>query len=353
MAKYLKRYNEESKKWEVVSAPDVTVIHEIEGGTKIPDTDVVVTNYNYSGEESISTLDDTLSTISEDIARLQRNVSWLGEHGGGGGGGNTGGATTYGIEIMSPLIEDNVVYVSTESFTVKFKVTGGTDSDDFQYHAIYDGVDATGWLTAKNEEDKTVVIADINSVSDSSVHQFQLEVKTPIGTTLRKAFKIYENSLKLYLSERNPNINGEVILTMGGNGNVYFNVKNGILNSNTTLKFSLSNGTSDTVSYENGSTSATEISVPIWKIIDQNTVQENDLYIITIYAQATYGVTVNNRTEDIVFPVRIRNANRMSIYFDGLSYDTDDEHTRVELNGRLKFNFRVYPPTLITDTSIY
>ena len=44
MAKYLKRYNEESKKWEIVSAPDVTVIHEIEGGTKIPDTDVVVTN---------------------------------------------------------------------------------------------------------------------------------------------------------------------------------------------------------------------------------------------------------------------------------------------------------------------
>lgn len=353
MAKYLKRYNEESKKWEVVSAPDVTVIHEIEGGTKIPDTDVVVTNYNYSGEEGISTLDDTLSTISEDIARLQRNVSWLGEHGGGGGGGNTGGVTTYGIEIISPLIEDNVVYVSTESFTVKFKVTGGTDSDDFQYHAIYDGVDATGWLTAKNEEDKTVVIADINSVSDSSVHQFQLEVKTPIGTTLRKAFRIYENSLKLYLSERNTSINGEVILTMGGNGNVYFNVKNGILNSNTTLKFSLSNGTSDTVSYENDSTSATEVSVPIWKIIDQNTVQENDLYIITIYAQATYGVTVNNRTEDIVFPVRIRNTNRMSIYFDGLSYDTDDEHTRVELNGRLKFNFRVYPPTLITDTSIY
>ena len=356
MAKYFKRYNKQSKKWELVSSPDVTIIHELDGGTKISDTDVVVTNYNYAEEgEETTTLDEALSTISDDISRLQRNVSWLGEHGGGGGGGGGGGynPTLYGIEIISPIIENNAVYINTTSFSVRFKITGGTSADQYRYRYIFDGTDISDYTTINNEEDKTITIRDINSVTQSTTHSFQIEAITPADTTVRQSFRIYENTLKLSLSSQNNIANGEVIMTMTGNGAVYFNVKNGIINSNTTLHFSC-NGVEDDVSYTNDTTSDSVRTINIWqKIIDRSQVEANDLYVVTIYAQATYGTTVNTTTDPIVFGVRIRNAEQMAIFFDGLTYDDDPEPTSVELNGRLKFNFRVYLPILITDTNIY
>ena len=88
MSKYLKRYNEETGKWELVSAPDVSVVQQLEDGSDITDTNVVITNVNYAGGESgETTLNKTLTVISDDISRLERNVSWLAEHGGGGGTG--------------------------------------------------------------------------------------------------------------------------------------------------------------------------------------------------------------------------------------------------------------------------
>ena len=356
MAKYIKRYNAETEKWELVSAPDVTVIHEMAEGEKISDTDVIVTNYNYSETGETVSLNDTLTTISDDIARLQRNVSWLGEHGGGGGGGSYTGSTNYGIEIISPIIENNVVYISTTSFSVKFKLTGGTSDDEFQYRYVFDGTETSEYTKAVNEREYTVTIRNINSVSDSSVHSFLLEAITPMGTTIRKNFRIYENSLSISVSSANTISNGEVILTMNGNGLVKFDVKNGIMNSNTNLHFSC-NGESD-LAYQNDTTSVKQVSVNIWEVIDKTAVEPDDLYIVTIYAQATYGMTVNNRTENLVFGVRIRNANQMAIYFDGLTYESDIEEegfepTSIELNGRLKFNFRVYLPILVTDNIIY
>lgn len=352
-AKYFKKYNSESKKWEVIAPPDVTIVHQFDDGTKISDTDVVVTNYNYTESGETTTLDETLSAINDDISRLQRNVSWLGEHGGGGGGG--GGSvnpTLYGIEIISPIIENNAVYINTTSFSVKFKVTGGTINDTYRFRYIFDGTETSDYVTISNEEERTVTIKDINSVSSSSIHQFQLEAITPADTTVRQSFRIYENTLKLSLSPNNNISNGEVIMAMNGNGAVRFNVKNGIMNSNTTLHFSC-NGVEASISYQNDTTSESERPINIWDIIDKSKVETNDLYIVTIYAQATYGITVNNRTEDLVFGVRIRNTNEMAIFFDGLTYEDDTEPTSVELNGRLKFNFRVYLPILVTDYNIY
>ena len=71
MAIYAKKYNEKLKKWEVVSPTS--------------DSDIVVLNNNYTDSGNPVTLNSTLSKISSDIEKLQRNVSWLAEHGGGGG----------------------------------------------------------------------------------------------------------------------------------------------------------------------------------------------------------------------------------------------------------------------------
>ena len=86
MSKVLKRYDETTGEWIIVSAPDVSVVQQIEDGSDISDTNVIVTNYNYIDGEGRKTLNDTLTDINDDISKLQRNVSWLAEHGGGGGG---------------------------------------------------------------------------------------------------------------------------------------------------------------------------------------------------------------------------------------------------------------------------
>ena len=47
MSKVLKRYDETTGEWIIVSAPDVSVVQQIKDGSDISDTNVIVTNYNY------------------------------------------------------------------------------------------------------------------------------------------------------------------------------------------------------------------------------------------------------------------------------------------------------------------
>ena len=143
MGKTIKRYNESTKQWENIYGPDVTVIQQMEDGSSISDTHVSVTNANYASEDGTeTTLDDTLSVISDDISRLQRNVSWLAEHGGGGGNGGGGGGpvAAYGIVVTSPANVTNAgsVYVDGTGLTVSFMITGGSPNETCSYTYQYD-----------------------------------------------------------------------------------------------------------------------------------------------------------------------------------------------------------------------
>lgn len=66
--------NKVTNEWEIVAGSDASQI-----STSNPDVLV-------SGEVNIS-VDQALSRTNKKIETLQRNVSWLAEHGGGGGGG--------------------------------------------------------------------------------------------------------------------------------------------------------------------------------------------------------------------------------------------------------------------------
>ena len=75
--------NKTTNEWEIVAGSDASQI-----STSNPDVLV-------SGEVNIS-VDQALSRTNKKIETLQRNVSWLAEHGGGGGGG--GGDFTSSIK---------------------------------------------------------------------------------------------------------------------------------------------------------------------------------------------------------------------------------------------------------------
>ena len=198
MSKYLKRYNQQTDTWELVSAPDVSVIQRLADGSTITDTNVVVTNVNYAEGESgeTPTLEQTLTTISDDISRLQRNVSWLAEHGGGGGGGGTGSTQSFGIEIISPTLTDNAAYVSGKTFEIEFMITGGSEVDECTYAYVYDSERQTDYVPVN--VNKSVKIQIDNTDSPSKEHSIIIRAINPYGTNITpKSFRIYESTLTL------------------------------------------------------------------------------------------------------------------------------------------------------------
>lgn len=359
MAKYLKRYNKKTQKWEIISGGETTVIQTIDSGTPIYDKNITVTSESYTeyaGNDALK-LNETLGVIDNNIKKLQRNVSWLAEHGGGGGGNGTGGNSSYGIVVVSPLIENNAVYVTEDSLTIKFRITGGTESDTFRYRYTLDGVNTTSYVAVNNDELITINIPSLSKLSSSTMHTVLIEALNPYGLNMPPLnFRIYESSLKLSIDKNRNNIsNGEILLPMNDlTGYIYFNIKNGVERSQTTLHVECNN-VSSAITYENETTDETSVPFSFWDIMEKQDVITNGRYTIGYYAQATLGTSVNNKTEMAYFDVRITNPNEMSIYLDGVSYASTEESavfTEIEQNDKLTFNFKVYLPVNVTNNAI-
>ena len=188
MSKTIKKFNETTGEWEALITPDVSLVQEFENGEKISDTNITVTNENYaSGDaEHPNTLDDTLSTISDDISKLQRNVSWLAKHGTGGGGGGGGTVPSYGIEASYkrdletiPLEKGQSVYSDDGTVVVTFMITGGSKNDICKYSYKYlstivsgeTEVDKEITFTVHFDKSATVIISATNPYG-STISQF-------------------------------------------------------------------------------------------------------------------------------------------------------------------------------------
>ena len=197
MAKYLKKYNEITKEWEIVSAPDVSLIQVLSGDTDITDTNVVVTNYNYAKDDGSETsLDETLTTISDDISKLQRNISWLAEHG-GGGSGSGGGGSSYGIVVSKPVISEGAAYLSGDELLVEFTITGGTDGDPCRYSYEFDSEPATTYTRINVNEIVTIKI-DLSKKPSQAFHSLRIRAKNPSEVNIAPvSFNIYVSTLSV------------------------------------------------------------------------------------------------------------------------------------------------------------
>lgn len=361
---YLKKFNKETNSWEIIlsNAKDITVKPVLEGDIPITDDDVIVTNYNYEEGSGTTTLNETLTTISDDISKLQRNVSWLSEHGGGGGGGGGGTGSGYAFVLMSPNITNGVYYSEESSLTVTFMITGGTSADIYNYRYTFDG-ERSPYLSTGNNELVSINIGDLNRINTGTTHSFVLEGTNPLGLNMVPiSFKIFETSLKLALNT-NPALNrfnnGELILSKDSpQGNVYLDIKNGVLNAQTSIVARFQTRESS-VNFINNKTSEQTVSIDLFsELFDRSTIVTNDVFAIELYAKSVLTGIVDLTTSIITLSVRFSSANEMLIYFDGLTYDDDVQSGRVEPskfenNGRLRFSFNVNLPKEITRTTIY
>lgn len=355
MSKALKRYDETTGEWRIVSAPDVSVVQQIEDGSDISDTNVIVTNYNYATGEEKKTLNDTLTDINDDISKLQRNVSWLAEHGGGGGSGGGGAViASYGIEVDTPNVENGgSVYLRKEEaqiVEVIFRITGGSPGDICRFTYQYD---TDPQSSPKDlEVDKYYTLKFDNTESSLKEHYLIIRATNPYGTSITPfRFTIYESSLSI---EFGGTLTNNIFYIMQNDTSALLPVKitNGLMGSDTVIVAEC-RGEQATLAFQSTTTSEQIKNISFWDIIPQSSViVGGGDYIVQVYGQAKLG---NNEIEDSGFLLRVRiiNPSEITITLGANGNGVNDEYFDVEQDSTLNYNFKVYAPSDANYTYLY
>lgn len=328
MAIYAKKYNKNLKKWEVVSPTS--------------DNDVVVLNNNYTESGTPVTLNHTLSQISDDIEKLQRNVSWLAEHGGGGGGFGTGSTSDYGITITNGGVTDNQLYVSSKDFKVTFKITGGTATDYVQYRCTYDGNALDdNYTKVRVNTTVQVEISDIEKYSVVAPHTFIIEAIDPNGLSIPSyTLNVVETSIVLSAQKDN-------VFKIGTDSEFLVSVTNKILNSEVTINVKNTTTNNTAVNSFNSNTTATQtVKFDFFtQLVDSSTVSVGSRYNLTINGQVTTSNGLRIEAEEITASVLIQGSDKIVITLSELptkeEFEKLDESKRkqVSSNGNLSFGF--------------
>ena len=119
-------------------------------------------------------------------------------------------------------------------------ITGGTNDEVCQYRYTYDDTYTSQHIGCKLNEIVTIKIDNINMVTNNTTHTISISAVNSIGTTIPPvSFKIYESSLNISLNKtKNEISNNEVLISRNNkNGLVYFDIKNGLIGSDTVIKY--------------------------------------------------------------------------------------------------------------------
>lgn len=339
MAKYLKKYNNQTGKWEIISPTS--------------SDDICVTNTRFNDEEApISKLTDVLNDIGSDIDKLKRNVSWLAEHGGGGGVGG-GGGSNYKINIMNAGVTNDTLYVNQPKFSVIFKITGGSVNDVVEYRVVYDGnYLVSNFTKTKVNTNISVDIEDIEMFSKVTPHTLVIEAVDGDGMTIPSyTLSIVESSINVTCPASN-------ILTIGGSGVFDVFITNKVLNSNTSIKVINTSYNNQEYNYSYVSTSTAEkvLSIDFYKdLIDETAVSVGNTYNLKIEVQTSTAEGTPINAAPIYTTIMIQGSNKIVINLSSLTtqeaFDADEENgSEFALGGNINFGFTSY---LIDNLTTY
>lgn len=354
MRNYLKRYNEETKEWELITTPSVS------DGKCNEDTEIIVTNPNYAGESGeTSTLSDTLDVISDDISRLQRNVSWLARYGGGGSGTGGGGIETVSqVVYVKGLEKVGDVYYSDfgndkKEVTIVFRISNSRTSDKFIYTASWNDVQLARYrnVSINGSTDISVTIRDINTTKMQ--HTFSINAVDNDNMAL-DPFRITINMRSLLVECDQPD---ESILAGNSDAKILVQVKNSMgkmapayLVCNNTLLTNHKYIHEDT-SY---STDKHIVEIP-WKAL----APEGGGTIGTTYPiRITVQNTVVGEANTIMVRRTVVNGDELVISLVGISdygeyvenIITDEEIVKTAIDDTFSFSFKPY---VNTTSAIY
>lgn len=337
MTKFLKKYNEKTGKWEIISPTSTD--------------DIFVSNTNFNkNSNSVSNLTNVLNDIGEKIDKLKQNVSWLAEHGGGNGtGGNVG--SNYNIVIVNAGVQNNTLYVDNSKFSVTFKVNGGSINDIIEYRVIYDGNYINKNFTKiKVNTNTTIEINDIEVFSKVTPHTMVIEAIDSDGMTIPSyTLSIVESSIKVECEKNN-------ILTIGESGLFDIFITNKIINSTTNIK--IINTSMDNFEYNktyiSNNVSQERIPIDFYELVSPSAnVAVGDVYTLKIEVQATTieGIPIN--ATPLYTTIMIQGSNKIVINLSSLTtkeeFEADKENgSEFAIGGNLIFGFTPY----LTDNRI-
>lgn len=364
MAKYLKRFNKTTGEWEIISSPDVNINATLEDGSTIKDTNIVVTNYNYvDDDETGKTLDDTLTDISDDISKLQRNVSWLAEHGGNGGSGDGGSSLGgYGIVIENPILEGSSAYVNGDKVQVAFRITGGTDGDICKYSYTYDGTTPKGYQELSVNTTVTITLDNTNSTLTR--HYLTIYAKNPYNNTISpKSFYIYKSTFTIVNNTDSSVLNDSIKYTQGiynvsynyitsGKAYMPFLVQCGLMGAEITLTSSRDGEEPVTFKWENKTTEQYKKNDILLKDMIDGIPVPGTTYVLTFEAQAVYGTLNPIKIDKFKVSVRVVNPNDLTIVLavDGVA--ASDDYIDVAEGSDFAYTYTFLGPTNIS-TIVY
>lgn len=340
--KYLKKYNETTGKWEIMSPTSTD--------------DISVSNTKFNNEEApISILTDVLNDIGSDIDRLKRNVSWLAEHGGGGAGVGIGGGSgsNYKIVIMNAGVTNDTLYVNDSSFSVTFKITGGGINDMVDYRVTYDGNYVVSKFTkTKVNTNISINIPNIEMYSKVIPHTLIIEAVDPDGMTIPAyTLSIFEASIKATCAISN-------VLTIGKDGIFNLFITNKILNTQTNIKVINTSFDNMEYNYNYTSNSTAEINIPInfYKyLIDPSLVKVGNTYSLRIEVQTVTSEGTVIEATPIYTTIMIQGSNQIVINLSSLTtedaFNEDkDSGSEFAVGGNINFGFTPY---LIDNITTY
>lgn len=358
MSKTIKRYNETTGEWEALITPDVSLNQTFEDGEKILDSNISITNENYaSGDlENPNTLDDTLTVISDDISKLQRNVSWLAKHGTGGGGGG-GFIQTYGIEVTYknggetvPIERGQSIYTENGRVAVTFTITGGSPGDFCTYTYSYGSTKFTEEIEVDKE--KTFIVEFEKSAS------VRIIATNPYGASISPFdFKAYISALSLRFNAEAAGTSydgGSNILNISKDarmGTIPVLVTNG-LGSGSTIEYTLTSLEDEgrkVIFSEPCNTESEHPSgiIDLWELTPPIQRVPGKVFSLIVSAIARIG---NAETPISKFNIRVKiiDPSSLSITMSVNGYYDPDEPIDVEMGTSLNVAFRASGPNIIS-----
>ena len=333
MAKYLRKYNKNTQSWEIITTNSAS--------------DVYVSNPHFVENETPITLENTLTNISNSINKLQRNVSWLAEHGGGNGiGGNgVGNSSTYGVMILNSGIKDGTLFVQQSSCKIIFKFTGGTVTDTIQYRIMLDGNVLIASAQAMVNNNISVEINNLEKFSPTSPHNFLIEGVDKDGMSIPPyTLYIVESSITLSCAKEN-------VLRIDGDGVIDITVINKLINTDTTISIeNKQNGR--TYSHTYSSTTSVARTLPIkffGNLVNTQDMNVGGLYNIEIFGQANTKDGTAITASPITSRVIIQDSANIVLSVNGLAVDGSNEVPIYYLGENIVYNMKCY----LQDVSLF
>mgnify|MGYP003186956801 CR=1 FL=1 len=322
--------NKTTNEWEIVAGSDASQI-----STSNPDVLV-------SGEVNIS-VDQALSRTNKKIETLQRNVSWLAEHGGGGGGG--GGDFTSSIKLTNGGITTsegvNILYSTTKEVKLDYLITALKNNQKFTITVSLDGNSVISGQEGWSGTPGSLIIKNISQYSSSNSHSVVVTATDAEGINATPyMLTVIESSINLSSSV------SSVTATIGLAYKITYTVTNKVLAADTSLIVNnVTNGVSKT--FELGKFTSTE---PLLYDVDffslfTGTPTAGSSYTIEAFAQTSIdGKTITS--DKVTNKVVVEDGTSLVVLVDGIT--TKEEvtagtpATEFPQGGNISFSFTPY-----------